>query len=84
MRVEASSMLMISSATRSSISSSSARATMQPLELTAAQLVRVLAEHVGRLERHRLERAPQRPLPLLVGEARKVVRSAASRARGRP
>src|SRR6185312_5052190 len=45
----------------------------QPLELPAAQLVRVLAEYVGRLERHRLERAAQRALPLLVGESREVV-----------
>ena len=56
MRVDASSMLMISSATRYSMSSSSARAIEQPLELAAAELVRELAEDVPRVERHGLER----------------------------
>ncbi len=44
MRVEASSIEMISSATRSRMSSRSARAIEQPLELAAGELVRVLAE----------------------------------------
>ena len=46
----------------------------QALQLSAAQLVRVLAEHVGRLERDRLERLPQLRLPVARAQPGEVAR----------
>ena len=68
MRVEASSMLMISSATSSFRSSMQRPRDQQPLQLAAAQLVGVLAEHGRRLEADRLERRAQPGVPLVVAQ----------------
>ena len=56
----------------------------QALQLSAAELVRVLAEHVRRLERDRLERLPQLRLPVGRAQPGKVARRGSCRARDRP
>ena len=70
-RVEASSMLITSSATRYLMSSRSA-GDQQPLELAAAELVRVLAEHGLGLEADGIERGVQLAVPIRAADSREV------------
>ena len=83
-RVEASSMLIISSAMRSLTSSSKRPSDQEALLLAAGELVGELVEDISGVERHRFERRSDLVVPVLSGEVRESTPGGTSRTPGLP